>query len=220
MRTLPGLLFLLFTASLGVAQTPSAPNPAATFWQASVTAETKKDYPAALRQLAGYPQAGGDPFLFNLRAGWLYYLQGDYPAARVAYAKAAQLRPSALNPLLGLLNVAEAKGDATETRKAVDGVLRVDPLNYTGQMVGAKLQFQARNYRGALSYYRRVLQYYPDDFAALSGEAWSLYHQGQWQLAAADFRLLLGVNPAYPEAQQGLDLAAPKAAGPLTENNS
>jgi tetratricopeptide (TPR) repeat protein len=220
MRIPSGLLFLLLAAS--IADSKSAPattfkSPSA-FWEASVTAETNKDYDTAIRQLVDFQQTGGDPFLFDLRAGWLYYLKRDNAKARECYNEAARLQPSAINPLLGLLNVAEAGGDATEIRKAVDGVLRVDPINYTAQMAGAALQFKAQNYRESLSYYRRVLQYYPDDLAALSGEAWSLYQQGQGKLAAADFQILLGVNPDYPNARQGFDLAQGSQPSQLTEN--
>jgi tetratricopeptide (TPR) repeat protein len=220
MRLLPGLLFLLLSVPSANAQSasPAAPNTPANFWKASVTAETNKDYDTAIRQLTGFQQAGGDLFLFNLRAGWLYYLKRDETNARERYNEAARLQPSALNPLLGLLNVAEAGADTTEIRKAVEGVLRVDPLNYTAQMAGAALQFKAQNYREALSYYRRVLQYYPDDLAALSGEAWSLYHQGQSHPAAADFQILLSVSPDYPGARQGVDLALGRQPGQLTEN--
>jgi tetratricopeptide (TPR) repeat protein len=194
------------------------PNTPATFWKASVTAETNKDYAAAIQQLTGFQQAGGDPFLLNLRAGWLYYLAQDYKNASDRYNQAARLQPSAITPLLGLLNVAQARADATEIRKAVEAVLRVDPINYTAQMAGASLQFKAQNYRESLSYYRRVLQYYPDDLAARSGEAWSLYHQGRRDLATTDFQILLSVNPDYPEARQGLDLAQGKTTAQLTEN--
>lgn len=222
MKTLPRLLVLLFSASGGLTYSQTAPttapNAPAVFWKASVTAETNKDYPGALRQLTGFQQAGGDHFLFNLRAGWLCYLDQDYPNAGDHYNEAARLQPSAINPLLGLLNVAQARADAAEIRKAVDAVLRVDPLNYTAQMAGATLQFKAQNYRESLSYYRRVLHYYPDDLAARSGEAWSLYHQGQRDLATADFQILLSVNPDYPDARQGLDLAQGSPTAQLTEN--
>jgi tetratricopeptide (TPR) repeat protein len=223
MRILPGLFFLLFSASNACCQNapsvaPNTANNPADFWKASVTAEASKDYDAAIRQLTGFQQAGGDQFLLNLRAGWLCYLKHDYANARNRYNEAARLQPSAINPLLGLLNVAEAGADATEIRKAVEGVLRVDPINYTAQMAGAAVQFKAQNYRESLSYYRRVLQYYPDDLAALSGEAWSLYHQGRRNLAIADFQTLLSVSPDYPGARQGLDLAQGSQPGQLTEN--
>jgi tetratricopeptide (TPR) repeat protein len=222
MRKLSGLLVLLFSASGGLTYSQTAPtaapNTPATFWKASVTAETNQDYAAAIQQLTGFQQAGGDPFLLNLRAGWLYYLAQDYKNASDRYNQAARLQPSAITPLLGLLNVAQARADATEIRKAVEAVLRVDPINYTAQMAGASLQFKAQNYRESLSYYRRVLQYYPDDLTARSGEAWSFYHQGRRDLATTDFQILLSVNPDYPEARQGLDLAQGKTTAQLTEN--
>lgn len=221
MRQLLILLVSAFSLTGGFAysqsQQPTAANALGTFWQASLTAEKNKEYDIALQQVQNFRQNGGDPFLASLRTGWIDYLKQDYKAACDNYNEAARLHPSALNPLLGLLSVAQAQDDATEIRRTVDAVLHVDPLNYRAQMAAAALQFKTQNYREALSYYRRVLQYYPDDLDALSGEAWSCAYLGQQQQAAADFQALLNVNPDYPNAQQGLDLAQAKSAPNQTQ---
>lgn len=214
MRRLPALLILLLALAGGFVRSQTQPDNAATglaaYWQASLTAETSQDYDTALTQLAEWRQAGGDPFLANLRAGWLHYLKKDYATAAQAYAEAERLQPSAINPLLGLLNVAQAQGDAAAVDKAVGDVLRADPLNYRAQMAGAWQQYSAKNYQQALAGYRRVLTYYPDDLAAISGEAWSLYYLGDLKGAAADFQALLNVSPSYSYARQGLDLCQGK----------
>ncbi|MCE0497185.1 MAG: hypothetical protein LV481_04475 [Methylacidiphilales bacterium] len=214
MRRLPALLILLLAFAGGLVRSQTKPDNAATglagYWQASLTAETSQDYDTALTQLAAWRQAGGNPFLASLRAGWLHYLKKDYASADNDYTDAERLQPSAINPLLGLLNVAQARGDAAAVNKAVQDVLRADPLNYRAQMAGAWQQFSAKNYQQALSGYRRVLTYYPDDLDAISGEAWSLYYLGDLKSAAADFQALLAVNPSYSYARQGLDLCQGK----------
>jgi tetratricopeptide (TPR) repeat protein len=192
----------------------AAPAGLAGNWQASVSAENSKDYDAALTQITAWQQAGGNPFLANLRAGWLYYLKKDYAAATKAYTEAERLQPDAVNPLLGLLNVAQAQGKATAINQAVENVLHADPLNYTAQMAGAWQQFTAKNYGQSLAGYRRVLTYYPDDLDAISGEGWSLYYLGDLKGAGADFQILLSVNPSYSYAQQGFDLCAKALKSP------
>ena len=214
MRRLPAFLILLLALASGLVHSQTAPDGAATglagYWQASLTAETSQDYDGAFKQLAAWQQGGGNPFLANLRAGWLFYLKKNYAAAGKAYAEAERLQPSAINPLLGLLNVAQAQGDAAAVDKAVGDVLRADPLNYRAQMAGAWQQYSAKNYSQALAGYRRVLTYYPDDLAAISGEGWSLYYLGDLKNAATDFQALLAVNPSYLYARQGLDLCQGK----------
>jgi tetratricopeptide (TPR) repeat protein len=209
MKKLPALLlFSALTSGLVLAQTETATNSGpAPFWQASLTAETNKDYDSALKQTAAYQAAGGDVFLATLRTAWLSYLKKDYKNAALNYAEAERLRPSSINPLLGLMYVSVAQGDAAAIEKAAEDVLHVDPLNYQAQMLDASQQYASKNYAIALASYRRVLTYYPDDLTALSGEAWSLYYLGRAKEATADFKLLLGINSSDTWAQKGLSLS-------------
>jgi tetratricopeptide (TPR) repeat protein len=209
MKRLPALLFIsALTSGLVSAQTTPETNSTgpARFWQASLTSETNKDYDSALNQITAYQTSGGDAFLANLRAAWLYYLKQDYQNSARLYLEAERLQPSSINPLLGLMNVSETQGNAAEIQKAAENVLHLDPLNYRAQMVAAYQQYTAKNYAAALATYRRVLTYYPDDMTALSGEAWSLYYLGQGEKAAVDFQILLGINSNDSWAQKGLAL--------------
>lgn len=209
MKRLPALLFIsALTSGLSNAQT-TAQTPAsssAQSWQASLSAESSRDYDTALKQVTAYQAAGGNAFLSNIRTAWLYYLKQDYQNAAKYYLAAERLQPSSINPLLGLLRVSEAEGDGPGIEKAAETVLHVDPLNYRAQMASAYQQYTAKNYAMALASYRRVLTYYPDDMTALSGEAWSLYYLGQTDKATADFQTLLGINADDAWSQKGLAL--------------
>jgi tetratricopeptide (TPR) repeat protein len=209
MKRLPSLLFIsALTNGLICAQAPSETTSKgpAQYWRASLTSETNRDYDSALNQIMAYQTSGGDAFLANLRTAWLYYLKQDYKNAAKYYDEAERLKPTSINPLLGLMAVNEAGGDSAQTQQAAENVLHVDPLNYRAQMVFAYRQYLAKNYAVALASYRRVLTYYPDDMTALSGEAWSLYYLGQKEKAAADFQELLSVNSDDSWAQKGLAL--------------
>jgi len=208
MKRLPSLFFLsALTSGLVSAQTDT---PAATgksqYWQASLTAETKKDYDGALTQVNSYQTAGGSPFFANLRLGWLSYLKHDYPNAAKYYNEAEQIEPTAINPLLGLMNVSEAQGDPAEIIKSVENVLHLDPLNYQAQMVGAARHYLSKEYAMSYAAYHRVLISYPDDLIALSGEAWSLYYLGRTKEAEAGFQTLLDLNSNDTWAKKGLAL--------------
>jgi tetratricopeptide (TPR) repeat protein len=215
MKKLPALFLLSSLMSgLGLAETVLTPSTggSASFWQASLTAETMMDYDSALTQVASYQTAGGDAFLANLRSAWLSYLKKDYKSATQHYGEAERLRPSAINPLLGLMYVNVAQGDPAAIEKAAENVLHVDPINYEAQMLAASEQYSLKDYAMALASYRRVLTYYPDDLTALSGEAWSLFYLGRNKEATADFQVLLGINASDIWAQKGL--ASCQAAKP------
>jgi len=208
MKRLPSLLFLsALGGGLVSAQTAAqTTNPSSQYWQASLTAETSKDYDSALTDVSQYQNAGGNEFLANLRTAWLYYLKQDYANAVRYYNAAEKLQPTSINPLLGLINVSEAQGDNAAVEKSAEDVLHLDPMNYRAQMAVAYRHYLAKDYAMALASYGRVLTYYPDDMIALSGEAWSLYYLGQQDKAEADFKTLLGINANDTWAQKGLAL--------------
>jgi tetratricopeptide (TPR) repeat protein len=82
----------------------------------------------------------------------------------------------------------------------------VEPLSQHSLMVNAARQYVARNYAVALAYYRRALAVNPNDLAARSGEAWSLYYMGQEELAAKDFQAILKVDANDSWAREGFEL--------------
>jgi len=197
-------------ATLGIAEKPAVAPPVNYALtgplSGSLQAETNKKYDDALRAVAAYQQSGGDAFVASERAGWLYYLKGSYAEAEQAYMNANRLHSTALNPILGLLNVAEATKDKGKIRWAAEAVLKVDPLNYRASMVVAGSSFAAHDYRGAAFIYRRILTPYPDDVDARSGLAWSEFYMGDKQDPLYQFQTIIAIYPDYPFAKQGYKL--------------
>jgi tetratricopeptide (TPR) repeat protein len=176
-------------------------------WQESVTAESNGDSAVAMEKLMTYAKNGGDTYLANLRAGWLNYSEKKYDDAGRFYATASKLQANALNPRLGLLNVAQAKGDVANATAAADAVLKIEPTNYRALMAYSWGCFQAKDYRRAGSTYQRVLAMYPEDQDATSGAAWFSLYIGQKREAIDGFRRLMGLNPEYANLRQGLEMA-------------
>jgi tetratricopeptide (TPR) repeat protein len=205
-------------ASLGISEKAPAPvNYAVTGpLSSSLAAETSKKYDEALKVVATFQQNGGDPFVASERAGWLYYLKGAYPEAEQAYLNANRVHSTALNPMLGLLNVAEAMKDPKRIRWAADAVLKLDPMNYRASMLVGGAAFAAHDYHGAAFAYRRILTPYPDDVDARSGLAWAEYYSGDKQDPLFQFQTIISIYPDYPYAKQGYKLvSAVNGAGPL-----
>jgi tetratricopeptide (TPR) repeat protein len=179
-------------------------------WTASLQAETNAKFAEALTEVLTYEQLGGEPFMAAERYAWLSYLAGDYTKAEQAYARARQLQPAAINPLLGLLSVAQGQKDGKKIEHAAEDILRADPTNYRAQSALAAVHFGNKDYRRSASDYHRLLTTYPDDVDAMSGEAWSAFYLGLRRESYDSFRRLLSVSPSYPYAQQGFDLIVGK----------
>jgi cytochrome c-type biogenesis protein CcmH/NrfG len=117
------------------------------------------------------------------------------------------MHPAALNPALGLLNVAQAMKDDARILRAAQAVLTVDPSNYRANMVLAGRAFSSRDHRGAAFIYRKIVNTFPDDVDARSGLAWAEYYTGDTHDALAQFQMILKTYPDYPYAKQGYQLA-------------
>jgi tetratricopeptide (TPR) repeat protein len=213
--TLHFLLLAAIAFSLTASKADTAGNEStlAKLWAASLQAETDKNYDDALDQVGAYQQQGGDKFLAAIRTAWLCYLKKDYAEANAFYARASQMQPSALTPLFGLLNVAQAQKDSAKVQTAADAILRLEPSNYKARMATAGACYANKDYRGALSSYLRVLVYYPEDTDALSGASWSSFYLADPERAFQGFSKILSVYPDYPYAQQGYSLTAGKKSG-------
>lgn len=175
-------------------------------WQESIGKEQAGEADVAIALTARYAKEGGDVYLANLRTAWLHFGKKNHAEATRFYTAALRLQPAALSPRLGLLNVAKDKGDATETMKAGELVLAVDPNNLTALYVVAWGAFQAKSYGKADAAYRKIVTLYPEDADALSGAAWSNFYQGQKSGARQFFRRLVAMKPDYPDARKGLEL--------------
>jgi tetratricopeptide (TPR) repeat protein len=189
-------------------QTAAVPANPSQSWTASLQAETGKKYDEAIADAIAYQEAGGNPFLASERLGWLNYLKGNYTQAEQYYGVASRAIPTAINPLLGLLNTAEAQKDPQKIERAAGSLLHTEPSNYRAQMALGRMHLDARDYQRAASEFRRVLMYYPDDLDASSGLAWAVYYLGGKREALALFQRILTVNPQYAYAQRGVALAS------------
>ena len=202
-------LKLIVILVFGAACAASAATPSlASLWTASVAAETSGNYDEALKQAAAWKMAGGSPFMATLRAGWLAYIKKDYVKAGTYYTEASRICPSSLTPLYGLLATAQAVGATDRIKAAAESVIRLDANNYKSLMVVAGIDFAAKDYTRALSFYRRAMQAYPEDNDAMSGYAWSAFYTGSRNDAERIFKIIVSTNPDYAYAQRGLELCA------------
>lgn len=180
----------------------------ADLWTASITAEQAEDYSAALAQAGAWSATGGDPYLAELRAGWLNYLGKDYERSAECYAHAGARQPAALTPLLGLLAVAQATGDGVKIQSAAERVLKVEPTNCKALMAAGEGYLLAEDYRKARGLYVRVLASYPENTDALSGAGWCTFYLGDSRGAQKFFERIASVNRDYPHVQEGLVLSS------------
>ena len=214
-RLLALLLPIVALTSGGEASRDKAPDPVvlAKLWGASLKAESLADFDSALENVEAFANEGGDPYMSQLRAGWLNSQKVESAKAIEAYSAASKLQPTSITPLLGILAVAQATNDPVRIERAAEGLLRAEPTNYKGEMALANVRYAVKDYRRALNSYRRVLKSYPEDNDAASGAAWSACNVGEVKEALVLFSRILSLNPDYPLAQQGFERCGGKPSG-------
>lgn len=209
--TQPRCLNLCVTAILVVAlKLPAADTTVsqpASAWEQSVTLEQQGDYKGALAKLNDFASQSGDPYMAQLRSGWLSYRQASYEQAAQYYQTASLLAPEAVSPQLGLAYSARMLGQTQRAATACLKVLSIDPQNYSASMMLAGIYFERRNYSGASQLYAAMEKAYPEDATALSAGSWTLLDMGNRNDAAAGFRRLLQMYPSYLYASQGYQMS-------------
>ena len=177
-------------------------------WRQSLAWEEKGDGRAALLDLQAYATRGGDPYMVNLRAGWLNLQQKRYSEAASYYQRASRVHPDALAANVGQLQARIAAKQYGESRRLAAFILKADPVNYQALVALGSLAYGQENYGDAARYYRTLLRYYPDDLEAMSGAGWSALRLGIKEEALQCFERLLALQPGYPKAVEGFRLAS------------
>lgn len=180
-------------------------NPVPSLMHRSYELEQVGDTTGALDALGRVPVDRRDAYFYQLRLGWLHYQSGSFDASAVAYRRAAERRPEAVEPLLGLLQPLIANRAWTEAEKVAVAALEHDAHNYLAESRLAFVLFSQGRYAEAAKTYRSVLALYPADLEMRAGLGWSLARQGRLADAEREFGAILEVAPASENARSGLE---------------
>ena len=178
----------------------------AAWFASSFQHEIRADYRAALKDVLKILKAKPDHYIANLRAGWLYYLQGKYAESVVHYRKTTKLAPSAIEPRLGLMMPLMAMKDWKSTEITALEVLQTDNRNYLSVSRLAYVLFQQGRYTDAAKAYARLVDWYPGELDMKLGLAWSYLKMGKYKTAETLFREVLAVRKTDTGALSGLDM--------------
>lgn len=178
-------------------------------WQQSITAESNGDYASALESVLAFKSAGGETYLAAVRAGWLSYLNKDYPKAVQFYATAAKQEPRAITPHLGMMNVYHAESQPENVLREAREVLKIDQFHRSTLLIAGEILFNQQDYRKAEVYFERAYKLQPEDPIAMSWFGWSQIDQGQARLAAPLFEKLMEINPEGYMVKDGFAITHP-----------
>jgi tetratricopeptide (TPR) repeat protein len=145
-----------------------------------------------------------DNYQVNLRLGWLYYLNKDYPKSEVHYKKAIQMEPSSIEARFGLALPLSALGNYNHVLEVYLEILKIDPNNSIANYRAASIYLNRRDYSNASSFISKVIKMYPFDYDSnlLNGKILSA--QNKNSEAKRYFEKALQYNPQSEDAKTAL----------------
>lgn len=142
----------------------------------------------------------------NLRLGWLYYNQGDYPRSKTYYRRAMQLLPYAIEAKFGFALPESALGNWTSVEAIYQDILKIDPKNTRAHYWLSTMYYQQQRYDAAYRHLEIVVNLYPFDYDATVLFGWVHLQQGNTAKAKALFEKALLIQPTSASAKEGLEL--------------
>lgn len=143
-------------------------------------------------------------YFFQLRAGYLAYMAGNFSRSLALYQNALLLRSDSLEPRLGKLLPLIALGKYKQAEIEAQAILRSDPKNYTARLKLAYAVYLAGEFAKAEKHYADLVADFPSDATVLMGLGWASLKQGKKTAARESFARVKLMFPENKYADEGL----------------
>jgi len=147
-----------------------------------------------------------DSYEINARLGWLNYMAGQYTESVTYYNRASSIMPLSIEALLGITYPLSAMGNWEQVIKAYNGILKINPNNYTANLKLGQIYLNRAEYKKAQSYFTLLLNQFPFTYDVVINMAWNNYYIGKFREAGVLFNKVLLINPGDESANKGLEL--------------
>ena len=145
-------------------------------------------------------------YYYNVRLGWLTYLNKQYNQSMNYYQTAIKLMPNSIEAKLGFVNPAAAMGNWDIVIKKYIEILKIDPQNFTVNYRMGLYYYNKEDYTSAISYFEKIAKLYPYDYDTQLMYAWTTLKLGKLNEAKYLFNLVLLIRPNDKSALEGLSL--------------
>lgn len=170
----------------------------------SYTLENGKKFNEAIETLKSLNASQN--YAVQLRLGWLLYSAKRYDESVVAYKKAAEIMPAAIEPLLALVNPLATQKKWGEVEKNHLNILKIDPKNSVTNFRLGQMYYNKKEYAKAEKYFSMALNLYPFDYDSMLLGGWNYYFLGKHSQAKELFNRVLLYSPFDTSAKEGLNL--------------
>jgi len=168
----------------------------------SYTQEYNKQYGDAIATLTKVYNENS--YELNLRLGWLYYQNKNYPQSQSYYQKAVALKPYAVEAKLGLVQPLSSLESWDKVLKTYEDILKIDGQNSTANYWAGVIYYNRKKYEQAAKLLEKVVNLYPFDYDANHMLAWTYLNLGRNNDAKILFNKALLNKPGDASCMEGL----------------
>lgn len=172
----------------------------------SVTSESLGNYGEAINEMQLALIDNRDDYLINLRLGWLYYLNKDYPNSIIYYSSAIKISDSAIEALLGITYPYAAEENWDKVVEIYEDIIDKDNLNYTANLNLGQYYLNQSDYITAKRLLGKLHDNYPSDYSVNYYLGWVYYNLGDHTTSNNHFLIALIASPGDTYALEGIKL--------------
>lgn len=175
-------------------------------FKSSYADEARKSYQAAINDVMPYYADGN--YEINLRLGWLYFLNKNYPTSQSYYQKAVNLRPNSIEARFGLVKPLSLLESVDKVLEQYNAILKTDPQNTQANYWTGVISYNRKQYADAIRYFTKVVALYPFDYDGNQMLGWSYLMAGRKADARGYFERGLLIKPDDSSCSDGLARAS------------
>jgi tetratricopeptide (TPR) repeat protein len=141
---------------------------------------------------------------YNLRMGWLYYMNKNYTQSQLFYQKATSLKPYSIEAKLGWVKPLSILESWDKVLQIYEEVLKIDPQNYTANYWAGVIFFNRKKYDQASKLFEKIINLYPFEYDGNHMLAWTYFYLNKHNEAKALFNKALLYKPDDSSSLEGL----------------
>jgi tetratricopeptide (TPR) repeat protein len=165
--------------------------------------EANKNYAAAITDV--FPYYTENSYEINIRLGWLYYLNRDYPSSEQYYRKAVNLRPESIEAKFGYVQPLALLQSWDKVLEQYQAIIKIAPQNTQANYWAGVIYYNRKQYSTAINCFKIVVDLYPFDYDGNHMLGWAILMSGHKSEARPYFETALVIKPGDDSSTDGLN---------------
>jgi tetratricopeptide (TPR) repeat protein len=169
----------------------------------SYSDEANKNYSVAISDITPYYSESS--YEINIRLGWLYYLNKEYPVSEQYYRKAVMIKPQSIEAKFGYVQPLALLQSWDKVLEQYQAIIKLAPQNTQANYWAGVIYYNRKDYASAVKFFKIVVDFYPFDYDGNHMLGWALLMSGHKPEARGYFETALIIKPGDDSSTDGLN---------------